>query len=174
MTIYLLLPSKEPQFTPSSIFDYAERGMDNLNRLNDAEKLLAIANPAELVINALAARDATQTALYHYSVDSNHHGNGDALRHSLWNAYLVNRFNSNVDVALIRAEFWATAHEVGSTGLDLQMDLINNEIGRQYGYMNFGKSDDAIRQGIVDMVRQGSMVRLIQGKLYHTDGDYRR
>ena len=66
------------------------------------------------------------------------------------------------------AEKWATAHEYNSYGIDKQMDLHNNYIGRSI-YVS-GKSLNAITSEVKSKVRNGSCKRIIRYKLVPTIG----
>ncbi|AVR01044.1 hypothetical protein OBCHQ24_02940 [Oceanobacillus iheyensis] len=68
-----------------------------------------------------------------------------------------------------RAKVWADAHETTSSGLDREMDLINNEIGRYHAYLNFSASDDRLESELMSMIAQGGMVRLVGGILVPTN-----
>lgn len=66
------------------------------------------------------------------------------------------------------AEKWANAHEYTSSGVDKEMDLRNNKIGRD-SYVS-GKSDSQLSSIIVSKVNTGKMWRIIGGQLTKTSG----
>lgn len=51
-------------------------------------------------------------------------GKADAFRHAYWNALGTAEFGSYI------MKLFADAHEHGQSGLDVDMDLYNNHIGR--------------------------------------------
>lgn len=101
------------------------------NKLNSVEKSLFKANPTRGITVLNYAEHATLAAKRLYTKTSCVHGNGDAFRHSYWNALMTRRYGSTY------AKKWGDAHESGiSAGIDKQMDLYNNKIGRELSTTN--------------------------------------
>ncbi|MBU8568872.1 hypothetical protein KM914_21135 [Virgibacillus pantothenticus] len=67
-----------------------------------------------------------------------------------------------------RAKVWTNAHEAESSGIDKEMDLINNEIGRYHAYENFSDYKTKISKDLRQKVANGVMVRIVKGKLTAT------
>lgn len=65
------------------------------------------------------------------------------------------------------AEVWATAHEADSSGIDKEMDLFNNAVGRSIDVS--GKSDSEIYEAVKERVVNGSCRRIVDGALVPTD-----
>lgn len=61
----------------------------------------------------------------------------DAFRHAMWNGNLTQRIGAS------RAKVWTDAHEAYSSGIDKQMDLHNNQLGRTIG-KNYGSTNPGI------------------------------
>lgn len=141
-------------------------------QLNKDEIRLAERNPLEFTKYANAAKEAyNETNKYYSGKQQLYQGNGDAFRHSYWNARLVQSFGGGPNHGYDRAKVWATAHESKSSGIDKQMDLMNNETGRflavdkYYSYSSVQYSS-TLRK----MVKQGSLVRIVNNKLVATNG----
>ncbi|TGN33105.1 hypothetical protein [Lysinibacillus sp. S2017] len=97
------------------------------NMLNSKEIVVFNSNKVYGLQALLAAQKATNYAENIYTSATLHNGNGDAYRHILWNTLMRNYTTKAY------AESFATAHEEGSSGqpaLEKQMDLFNNEVGR--------------------------------------------
>ena len=92
--------------------------------------------------------------------------NGDAFRHTLWNARMA------ADVGVEWAEKWATAHEDGNPGSALarQMDLFNNNVGRGQGA---GATVDQVKQKVQNCVDTGKCRVLRAGVLVNSDNKYK-
>jgi len=67
------------------------------------------------------------------------------------------------------AETWATAHEYGASGLDKQMYLHNNKVGRSIDVS--GKTESQIVSSAKAKVRNGYCRRIVSGKLVATNGN---
>lgn len=123
-----------------------ERGIiDIWNALTDSEKNLCIRYP----LDALKVNTAKNIATSQTEEKFGTNGLGDrsdAFRHGLWNAEMT------VLIGKDKAELFATAHEdkdVTGTESDgypktshRDMDLHNNEIGREIGEKHSGASED--------------------------------
>jgi len=76
-------------------------------------------------------------------------GNGDAVRHGLWNAKMIRTLDYN------RAEAFATAWEAHDSGQSKVMDLVNNAIGRQHGLRHIHLNDEQLALQILRYVSEG-------------------
>jgi len=158
-----------------STYDYEIPGFGALTR---EEINLAIANPAEFVQYAGVAVQAKNEAEDHYGASQLSLGNGDAFRHAYWNSLMLINFagSSGPEHGYNRAKAWADAHEANSSGVDKEMDLINNEIGRELGWMYYydimggSFSTSELINHLKQMVSQGSLVRVVNGELFATNG----
>jgi len=91
--------------------------------LNTAEQALASAHPfqaSQYYISSQAAINYTNQKFGY----SGFQDKSDAFRHACWNAILTMRIGSSA------AKSWTNAHESTSSGIDKQMDLFNNALGR--------------------------------------------
>lgn len=113
-----------------------------------------------------------------YSSDQLYLGNGDAFRHAYWNASLVKAMGSLFGPSYLegkalhgveRATAWTTAHEQNSSGIDKQMDLHNNNVGRYHAYITYPATYETLKSDILRMVGEGQMVRIVNGKLTATN-----
>ena len=140
--------------------------------LNSKEIAIAKKHPIEFANFGATALIALNESKKYYSEAQRTKGNGDAFRHSFWNALMVTYFANNSGPAhgVERATAWATAHEANASGIDKEMDLINNEIGRQYAYVNFTYTQSKFSSGLRSMVKQGTLVRIVKENLVATNG----
>ena len=76
------------------------------------------------------ADSASALARENYPVNTLQHGTGDAFRHCYWNALMT--ININQDAAKKIADLHEDFNTIG-TASQREMDLKNNEIGRQVG-----------------------------------------
>lgn len=125
-----------------------ERGiMDIWNQLTDSEKKLCIRYPFDALKVNKAKNIATDQTTKKFG--ENGLGNrSDAFRHGIWNAEMT------ILIGKERAELFATAHEdkdVSGNESDgfpkvahKEMDLHNNEVGRNIGEKNIGASEDEL------------------------------
>ncbi|MGD6898363.1 DUF6973 domain-containing protein [Bacillus infantis] len=160
------IPTKES----SVMADYSIPGFGSLT---DAEVSLAKKHPIEFTKYGAAAVSAKSESEKYYGGTQLYKGNGDAFRHSFWNALLVISFggtNQGPLHGVNRAKAWTDAHEQNSSGIDKEMDLINNEIGRQYAYTNYYQTNSQLSSGLRKMVGQGTMVRIVNNNLVATNG----
>ena len=114
-----------------------ERGIiDIWNSLTESEKKLVIKYPFDaLKVNKARNIATTQTEK---KFTSNGLGDrSDAFRHGIWNAEMT------VLIGKEKAELFATAHVDGySKAEHKEMDLHNNEVGRNIGEANSSASED--------------------------------
>lgn len=87
----------------------------------------------------------------------------DAFRHAMWNGNLTQRIKAN------RAKVWTDAHEAYSSGVDKQMDLFNNNLGRtigvKYGSHSNGINVKNMSDAIYKAVKAGQGKVIKGGKL---------
>ncbi len=103
-----------------------------------------------------SAYDANALMNYLYSTDcEKRNGKGDAIRHAYWNALSTKRIGMALTYHL------TTAHENHSLNYafhhkEQQMDLHNNQIGRNLGQLE----DFVIRQAVLDALDNGDLLYL--------------
>lgn len=77
----------------------------------------------------------------------------DAFRHAMWNGNLTQRIGS------ARAKVWTDAHEAKSSGVDKEMDLFNNGLGRtigsKYGSHSNGLAVKSMSDEIYSSIKSG-------------------
>lgn len=132
--------------------------------ISDAEKLLAIAHPQEALLVNISRKKANEMNVYYYGMASSQ-DSGDAFRHGCWNAYMTIMMDE------IYAKMFADAHEdtPNSVGIDKEMDLYNNEIGREDGLANKGNSYEYIAEVIMKRVSFGYYKKIVDGELVASD-----
>lgn len=94
--------------------------------------------------------------------------NADALRHAYWNALMERRISKNVMVNVgtsdmpvyttIQVDFakeFADAHEYGSSGIDCEIDLRNNALGRSDGATFIDLDDYQLAYKITERISFG-------------------
>lgn len=67
----------------------------------------------------------------------------------------------------VYANIWASTHGANASGIDIEMDLFNNSIGRSISVTN--KSDTEIYDAVKAKVSDGSCRRIVNSKLVATD-----
>lgn len=99
------------------------------NTLTPAEKQLVWNSPLIDVYRVMAARDRAFEEAPQITPIGPHNGPQDAVRHALWSAYMANSMGA------VKAKAWGDAHEdyPENPPDEKQMDLYNNQIGRQIG-----------------------------------------
>lgn len=146
--------------------------------LTSNEKTLVKGHPFEAVVYYKKSTEALNVASSLYSANQLYLGNGDAFRHAYWNAILVKSFGGQFNGGgtdkksahgVQRAAAWTTAHEQNSSGIDRQMDLNNNNVGRYHAFLNFNSSEKVIQNNLVKMVNQGQLARVVNNKLVATN-----
>lgn len=129
--------------------------------LNSAERELALKHPIQAVTVYNCANKATDATIAYYGTNG-WQDNSDAFRHCCWNALMKSAMSAS------DADAWATAHEAESSGIDKDMDLFNNAVGRSINVS--GKSDSEIYEAVKGKVKGGSCRRIVNNKLVATDG----
>lgn len=98
--------------------------------LTEGVKCLFLVGPINCAKAKTDADNAAAAAREHYAANTLHNGIGDAFRHCYWNALMT------LSVGRSNAKKIADLHEDNNpTGplAEREMDLKNNEIGRQVG-----------------------------------------
>lgn len=129
--------------------------------LNSAERALALKHPIQAVTVYNCANKATDATIAYYGTNG-WQDNSDAFRHCCWNALMKSAMSAS------DADAWATAHEAESSGIDKDMDLFNNAVGRSINVS--GKSDSEMYEAVKGKVKGGSCRRIVNNKLVATDG----
>lgn len=146
--------------------------------LTPNEKTLVKSHPFEAVVYYKKSTEALKAASSLYSANQLYLGNGDAFRHAYWNAILVKSFGGQFNGGnteqkaghgVQRAAAWTNAHEQNSSGIDRQMDINNNNVGRYHAFLNFNSSEKTIQNNLVKMVSQGQLARVVNKKLVATN-----
>ena len=143
-------------------YDYANSLPILASRLGYNEKKVFNSNPAKGALVLSNAQAAIEMTSQHWkNTNSYHNDNGDAFRHTLWNAYNAN------DCGVSYAKQFADAHEKDSPNpyLENQMDLFNNALGRKIGSKSYsGNSSQvsyAIRQAVLKAIKNGEGRRFV-------------
>lgn len=129
--------------------------------LNSTERELALKHPIQAVTVYNCANKATDATIAYYGTNG-WQDNSDAFRHCCWNALMKSAMSES------DANTWATAHEADSSGIDKEMDLFNNSVGRSIDVS--GKSDSQIYEAVKAKVTGGSCRRIVNSELVPTDG----
>ena len=138
--------------------DGINRGISDIwNALTETEKKLLIKYP----FAALKVNDAKNIATRQTERKFGHNGLGDrsdAFRHGIWNAEMT------ILIGAEKAELFATAHEEkdttgvesdGHTKLEHKnMDLHNNNVGREIGLAHPDLSEEEMADYIYDVIYQ--------------------
>lgn len=148
-------------------YDYSTLLPDSENKLNAQEIEIFNSNPTWGAVVLVQADYANRMEAQLFGSNT-WATNGDAFRHALWNAMGARGTSDSY------MESFATAHETGSTqydpnSIDTQMDLHNNEMGRELlKGMSFPSRPAngmtipyIIRTGIATAVANGQMKRFV-------------
>lgn len=127
-------------------YGYKDDLVEAYNNLNTQELVLAAAYPTEASAIYYASKIANSESRSRYWA-GNYLGNGDAFRHTAWNALSVRTLYNigigDLDTCISKTKAWTDAHEYGATeeatlsasqrNVDTNMDLSNNSTGRTIG-----------------------------------------
>ncbi|MEU1223851.1 DNRLRE domain-containing protein [Streptomyces microflavus] len=129
--------------------------------LTPAERRYCSTNPYDCNKARKDADKAFGEAAKRYPKSSLFQGTGDAFRHCYWNA----RMEINIDHDT--AYEVATRHESESRGVDKEMDLRNNKIGRKIGrdYRGKSKSNHKARDKCISYTKNGKLWTIKNKKL---------
>ena len=140
--------------------------------LNSAEKKLVKSYPAQAAQVYTASSLATKrtNALYKNGL---HNGNGDAFRHTYWNAEMATMLagygsSFNPSNGKTNAKRWADAHEENKNqpANEKQMDLFNNNVG--WSIVNKKYSSKDLEKKALAKVDAGSCRRIVNNKVVAT------
>ncbi|MFF4169850.1 DNRLRE domain-containing protein [Streptomyces sp. NPDC001744] len=128
-----------------------------------SERSYCFWNPIDCTTAYDAANKAFKQAQDWYPDRTLFQGTGDSFRHCYWNARMEIRLSTK------DAYEFATRHESTSKGVDKQMDLKNNAIGREIGRKRTGQTSAGIRarddcrsaqrNGKLWIIKSGRLVR---------------
>lgn len=141
------------------------------NELNKKEKALAKKQPlqASQVYYATGKAENETDRLFKYG-NSKDATNGNAFKHSYWNALMTREMGAK------NAKTWADAHEDGKslTSNNTIMDFRNNKIGRDTYSALWDKnkksvSVDTVKKEMLKKIDQGKLWRIVNKKLVRTN-----
>jgi hypothetical protein len=100
-----------------------------------------------------AANKALAEAQSRFPADQLHNGQGDAFRHAYWNALMTRAHGSSL------AKEFADAHETNPNqpANEKEMDLHNNEVGRQIAVQNPNATDAQLAELVMQALREGRL-----------------
>lgn len=155
------------------IIQPASSGLPVEDRLNQKEKELFNENVLKGIRALNYAYNAEVRAEARYIRASLSQGNGDAFRHSLWNALMAK------DLGSAYAKRWGDAHEYGSSGIDKEMDLYNNDKGRTIvnsvsGGMDSRYWQPRLESELIKNIDNGNLKRIVNNKLVWTDSSQKK
>lgn len=109
-----------------------------------------------------AASAAESLANLKYDDANSHNGNGDAFRHAYWSCNMVVRIGANW------AKRWGDAHEIepGQPAIEKEMDLWNNQLGR-----NIGTTGPATANFVQENIRSGVGRRIVNNRLVSSSSE---
>lgn len=142
---------------PVSVKEFSLPDFQNI--LNDAEKELVVQHPLQAAQVYRAASKAEETTIRLYGCNG-YQDSADAYKHCLWNALMKKYIGQDA------AREWANAHEYCSEGVDKEMDLFNNEVGRSIAVET--KSEEQIINEARELVSTGQCLRIVDGHLEST------
>ncbi|MGX8704231.1 MAG: DUF6973 domain-containing protein [bacterium] len=157
LAITLAPDEDSPAENPVSVQDVGLANFTDV--LNDAEKEMAARHPLQAVQVYLAASKAEQMTVQLYG-NNGYQDDADAFRHCLWNALMKKSIGEDA------AREWANAHEFTSEGIDREMDLFNNEVGRDISVEEM--TEDQIVNTVRNLVSSGKCLRIVDGHCEHT------
>ena len=132
--------------------------------LTEAEKKIILSHPTiiyALYKNHNLAFDMTYKYFPNVKAEDNA---ADAFRHAFFNALNTKSFGTDLTTQLGYAhEFWE-----GNPDLAFKMDIFNNRIGREIGYMYSYMSGDKLSEIVYNAVRYGQTKMIENGKLVPT------
>ena len=151
--------------------------------ITSAELELITLYPAQAVIAFNASKDAEEIVVKYYEGTYKKWAtNADALRHAYWNALMERRISKDVVInigsmeepsyIIVQVDFakeFAEAHEYGQTSLDSEMDLLNNEIGRNDAVTYSELDEEELSFKIVERIAYGYYWRIINNE--SSEGD---
>lgn len=155
------------------MYRHRSSGLPYEVRLNQKEKELFKANILKGTRALNYAYNAETRAKSRYISQSLYQGNGDAFRHSLWNALMAK------DLGASYAKQWGDAHEYGQSGIDPEMDLYNNAKGRTIvtsvsGGMDSPYWQPRLETELIKNIDNGKLKRIVNNRLIWTDSSQKK
>ena len=147
-------------------FDIVETYNTYVKNLSAQEAAIIYLFPIQGVQIFQASNDAvTMSRTFFDSNQGEGQNNLDAFRHSYWNALMVKRVGYNI------AQLYANAHEEEGvqSDLDREMDLYNNDQGRQIGQQYSSLDDTSLAYKVLSNVIYGKMRKIENNELIETN-----
>lgn len=145
--------------------------------ITSAELSLVLTYPAQAIIAFNASKDASNSVPNFYE-GSAWLNNADAFRHAYWNALMERRISKEVWIntgtpdapyyVMIHVDFakeFSDAHEYGNTGIDPEMDLRNNALGRSDAVTYKELDENQLALKIVERIAYGYYWRIINEEI---------
>ncbi|MFJ5772458.1 DUF6973 domain-containing protein [Psychrobacillus sp. NPDC093180] len=140
--------------------------------LNETEVLLAANYPYEAAAAYSSSDVAKQRVAALFTAPLADHGNANAFKHAYWNVemsfHLTQRFT----------KMFADAHEANASGLAKEMDLYNNEYGRNLFLRMVSENKNlTAKQAETELLKRisnGNLLRKVGEQLRNTDGTGRK
>lgn len=135
--------------------DYGEL-LDEFLNLTAEERRLSILHPI-YAYQLISVKEAAYNKAHEFYTSNAHQNSHDAFRHAYWNALMLRLMGYNL------AKEFADAHESEpdlsdkNYEIDVEMDLYNNEVGRQLALEYPNLSDEELAYKIVSKVSFGYM-----------------
>ncbi|WP_313891618.1 DUF6973 domain-containing protein [Psychrobacillus sp.] len=147
-----------------SKIDSHDSGLPTGPNLNSKEIELARQYPYNAVLAFAASELATARTAYFFANPVADNGNANAFKHASWNAFMSKKFGT------VMAKQWGDAHENITSGIERDMDLYNNEYGRnEYLRGTILDSEAEIETRILQKIANGNLIRIINNQLRNTD-----
>lgn len=171
--------SAKGQTSTKSIVSPASTGFYDPNNLNSEELKLVALYPTEAIIVKNCASEALNLAMSLYT-DYSRDGNGDAFRHSYWNALMtaeiafISGYSFNWSRGKDQALKWSTAHEYNAPEPSKSMDLYNNGVGARIAYYAATTNHTTLKNECISYINKGWMERIVGGRIVVTDSSNRK
>ena len=113
-------------------------------KINDKEACLTLDYPAAALIFNSSKNRVVVIGQKMFGENSKKDDNAaNAFRHTLWNALMAQELGYDM------AKKFADAHEYGQSGPSTEMDLYNNEFGRNIGKKYYGMSGNSLGKAVL-------------------------
>jgi len=169
----VILAALTISLTPSAradgfVDEAVTKGVEGWKQLNPAEKVLVVMYPIEALFVRRDGKLAVAESERRYgrgNQASLFDGNGDAFRHTYWNALMARSIGAGM------AKLFADAHEYryDGTTLSRDMDLANNASGRRLQRENRWADAELLAERVQEAVDGGKVLRIRDGSLVPTD-----
>ena len=166
---------------PDEDYEYSIFGKTITSR----EAELVVMYPVQAAKAFFASEDADKKVAFFYNTDA-WQDNADAFRHAYWNALMTKRiskfytiptgtpeFPSSITVEIDFAKLFADAHETDpdNIGVDKEMDLRNNALGREMAETYSELSEEELAYKIMESISYGNFWQIKNGQLVPTNGE---